>query len=327
MTEPTTLKNIAETVADLATKTGDITPLTTIEADGAALFSTPSGRTIVDKTAEIRKAMTYDKPHRRAGTAKLQNLATLIAWANRHKGENSILYANGDTGAASLTCIADYNLAGPPSITPAGEETARHGNHRAVYNFPLAKKWARWMKISGTAISGPEMGAFLEDNILDVIDPPIALTLPGAAGAEATPAEQKLIEIARAFNSKYGSATQLFSMASSFSVYESADFSLQHNSTTGEGKIVVKSEHKDATGAPIEVPKLFLIAIPVFEKGAVYRIPVRFQYRKKGGEVLFILTLHDPEAAYDDAFAEACTEATTETGLTLLQGTPETKTE
>jgi hypothetical protein len=47
------------------------------------------------------------------------------------------------------------------------------------------------------------------------------------------------------------------------------------------------------------------------------------QYRKSGQTVKFILTLHDPRAAMDHAFAEATDDATTLTELPLLLGTPE----
>lgn len=323
MDDPTTRENIAQTVANLATKLGDITPIDA--GQDLHLFSVPTDRKISDLTTDLRKHAEYTKPHRRAGTAKMNDLPSIIAWANRNKGAESVIFADQQgTASASITVIADYHLEGAPDANPAGEATARHGKHRATYAFPMSRKWANWMALSGKAKSGPEMGQFLEDSILDVIDPPMSLTLPGVAGAEANAAEHRLIEIAQRFNSKYGSATQLFNMATSFAVYEKADFELAHNSTTGEGRVKIKSEHMGADGAPIDVPKLFLIAIPVFERGHVYRIPVRFQYRKTGGDLKFTLTLHDPERAFEDAFNEGCTQCATETGLPLFMGKPET---
>lgn len=323
-----TPENIAQTVAKILEQNGstDVLNLTDeapdVRINMPTLLSVPAGQTIKDVTKEIRDALEFMQPLRRRGTARLTTIDSLIGWANRFKGDNSVLYA--DNGSQpSLTCIADYHLVGPASVERRGDPTARHGLHRATYAFPLSKQWQAWAKISGEPLGAVDMGVFLENNILDVIDPPLSLTLPGAAGAEATEAELRLIDIARRLDGKYGTAQQLMDMAKSFTVNETADYSVSHNSTTGEAYFSVKSEHVDNTGQPIRPPKLFLIAIPVFENGPAYRLPVRFQYRKAGPSVKFILTLHDPKHARDHAFDEATAHAADATALPLLMGTPE----
>lgn len=325
--DETTPENIAQTVAKIMEQNGAVDVLKPVELDRnlpfPLLLAVPQGQQVQDFTAKLREAQSILKPFVRKGTAKMADLASLIGWALRFKDSDSVLYAKNDDTAPTLTCISDYHMAGPSSMTDMGDTTARHGQHRACYTFPVSKQWARWMNASGEAMSGVEMGAFLEDNILDVIDPPLSLTSPGIAGAEATEAEHRLIDIARRLEGSYGNAAQLMGMAKSFTVNESADYTVAHNSTTGEATVQIKSEHMDANGQPIRVPKLFLIAIPVFEGGPAYRLPVRFQYRKAGQTVKFFLTLHDPKFARDHAFDEAVQAAHTETGLPLFLGTPE----
>ncbi len=320
-------ENIAQTVAKIMEKLPMPTPLEAhlIPRDLASplLVALPLTHNVQDFTKALRDAQSVLKPFVRKGTAKLANLASLISWGLRFKAANSVLFALNQGEAPTLTCIADYHLEGPPMIDNMGDTTARHGQHRASYAFPVSKKWQAWMKASGTAMSGIEMGQFLEDNILDVIDPPTSLTLPGIAGAEATEAEHRLIDIARRLEGSYGNASQLMGMAKSFTVNEAADYTVAHNSTTGEATVQIKSEHMDANGQPIRVPKLFLIAIPVFEDGPAYRLPVRFQYRKAGQTVKFFLTLHDPKFARDHAFDEAVQLAKAETGMPLFIGQPE----
>ena len=68
---------------------------------------------------------------------------------------------------------------------------------------------------------------------------------------------------------------------------------------------------------------LIIIAIPVFMNGALYRMPVRFRYRKSGGQVKFILTPYNPEKAFKAAFDEAIATARADTALPLFLGTPE----
>ncbi|WP_420010598.1 DUF2303 family protein [Tateyamaria sp.] len=84
-----------------------------------------------------------------------------------------------------------------------------------------------------------------------------------------------------------------------------------------------RHEHKAPDGKPLQIPNLIIIAIPVFMGGAPYRMPVRFRYRKLGGEVRFILSIYNPEKAFEAAFKEAVEAATTETDLPTFMGTPE----
>jgi hypothetical protein len=324
---PEGAENIAQTVAKIMEQAGAVDILApnhlSRALDTPLLLAVPAGQQVQDFTEKLRAAQSLLKPFQRKGTAQMQDLASLIAWANRFKGENSALYASNSGDAPKLTCIADYHLSGPAQITDMGDPTARHGHHRATYAFPLSRQWKAWAKQSGQAVSGPEMGMFLEDFILDVIDPPLSLTSPGIAGAEASDADLRLIDIARRLDGSFGTANQLLGMAKSFTVNETADYTVAHNSTTGEATIQVKSEHIDGNGQPIRVPKLFLIAIPVFENGPAYRLPVRFQYRKSGPTVKFILTLHDPKHAMDHAFTEATAHASAETALPLFLGQSE----
>lgn len=320
-------ENIAKTVADLVRESGDVEIISgnlSSTVDEPVFASIPDGRKLEDITAKVRAAQSFLKPIQRKGTANMTTLQSVIAWALRFKGEGSVLFAKNDDKAPSLTCIADYHLAGAATIdSDFGDPTARHCNHRATYAFPLSTKWKDWMEVSGTAMSGVEMGIFLEDHILDVIDPQIQLTNPMASTEPLTEADARLIDIARRLDGSYGNGAQLLGMAKSFTVNETADYMVAHNSTTGEATVQVKSEHLDGMGQPIRVPKLFLIAIPVFENGPAYRLPVRFQYRKVGGTVKFILTIHDPKHAKDHAFDEAVIHAATETDLPLMMGTPE----
>lgn len=326
MSEPT--KNVAETVAALMRSSlqAEIFAAGRVdrEADQPLLAVVPEGQKVVDLTAQLRTAQSLLKPFLRSGTARLTTVESLIAWANRNKDEDSVIFADNHQEKPTLTCIADYNHAGPTDITPRGDKTARHGKHRAVYAFPLSAAWKDWMKVSGTPMSSVEMGVFLEDHILDVIDPPLSLITPGLRGEEATDAELRLIDIARRLEGNYGSSAQLLGMAKTFTVNETADYSASQNLQTGEFTVAVKSEHRDEAGNPVKVPKLFLIAIPVFEGGPVYRLPVRFQYRKAGTTLKFVLTIHDPKAVSDDAFNEAAAKAAELTGLPVLMGTPET---
>lgn len=327
MTTPIPTKNIAETVRDLMADSADVSIITG-EGDNNALttpvlLSVPHGRKVEDVTKHIREAAQYLKPARRKGTARLATLQSLIDWANRFKGATSILYANPDRTAPSLTCIANYHAEGGPqldAVTPDG--AANYGDHRGVYAFPLSKEWQRWMKVSGKPMGKDDMGQFIEDNAKDFIDPTPALLNPGTVepGAEW---EQRLIEVAEKIGGRFGQHLKLVHMSREFQAYEISNLSVSSNRDTGESTIAFVNEHKTPTGEPLKIPNLFLIAIPVLESGVLYRLPVRFQYRKSGGALQFVLTIYDPDRAFDDAFDEAIKIATEQTELPMLEGTPE----
>lgn len=325
-------ENIAETVAKLVMEKGEIQPLTPIDGNPLThpvLVSVPTYRHVEDVTAEFRAAYEYLKPARRQGTARLADLASFIAWANRFKGDTSVIYANPDMSDPQLTCISDYHEKGSIFIDPEyGDETARHMLHRAEYHFPVSDEWTAWMKVSKGSNGNPmpldkdDMGEFIEAHAKDIMDPTPAI-LGGSYSDENEGWENRLIETAEQIEGRYGPLHQLLSMSRQFQVFETSDLKLTTNRDTGEAEIMFQSEHKDAQGQKLNIPNLIIVAIPVFRGGAPYRMPVRFRYRKNGGSVQFILSVYNPERYFEAAFEEAVTQATEATELQTFYGTPE----
>lgn len=290
----------------------------------AHIIDKPAFRQIDDLTENHRRAAEYLKPARRKGTAQLCDLQSLIAWTNRFKGENSVLFAKPDLAAPRLTCVADYHLEGPAQIdVQTGDPSARHCHHRAIYDFPLSDEWKAWMAVSGEMLDKDEMGEFIEANAKDVFDPTPNILAGKKKEKEIQTWEQRLIDTAAQIEGRYGQLTQLLQMSRQFQVYETSDLKLVSNRDTGEGEIQFLNEHKTADGKPLKVPNLIIIAIPVFRGGAPYRMPVRFRYRKRGSSVGFILSIYNPEKAFEAAFDEALKEAEEETKLPLFLGSPE----
>ncbi len=321
-------ENIAQTVRDLALHLGESEDLS--NASGlnplheARLIALPDGRKVEDITRFMRDAAEYLKPARRRGTANLADLDSLIHWANRFKGETSALFAAPNMSAPSLTCIADYHAEGGPEIDSLdGDPTARHLAHRGVYAFPLSDEWQAWMAVSkGDPLDKDAMGEFIEANAKDIMDPTPAI-LAATPSEDNEPWENRLIATARQIDGRFAQLAQLLALSRRFLVLETSDLKLVSNRDTGEREIQFLNEHKDADGAPIHIPNLIIIAIPVFQNGALYRMPVRFRYRKRGASVVFTLSVYNPEKAFKAAFDEAVTHARDETGLPLFLGTPE----
>lgn len=289
----------------------------------AHIITHAAARTVENLTDEHRNAAEYLKPARRRGTAKLATLDSLIDWANRFKGESSVLFVDPKITSPSLTCIANYHGQGPAVIDQDnGDATAQHCDHRGVYSFPMSKEWIKWAAISNTLMGKDEMGQFIEDNAKDILDPTPALL--GGSPDKAELWEERMLAIAQKIQGRFGQHSKLIEMSREFLINETSNLQVTSNRDTGESTINFVNEHQAADGKPLRIPNLFLIAIPVFESGALYRLPIRFQYRKKGGAVLFMFSIYDPESAFDDALNEAVNKAAADTGMPLLSGTPET---
>ena len=319
------LENTAQTMRDLMADIGHHDPIDmpdTADLTKPLLITTPNHRQVTDLTGHRLAAAEFFKPLRRKGIARLAQLQSLIDWANRFKSDNSVLYANPDQTQPTLTCIADYHAAGPVSIDPAGDPTASHCAHRAVYDFPLSKEWKTWMQVSGQPLEKDDMGEFIEANAKDVLDPTPALIALDDKG-KIEPWESRLIQTARQMEGRDCQLVQLLQMSRQFQVYETSDLTVTSNRDTGETSIQFLDEHKGKDGQPIKIPNLIIIAIPVFEGGAPYRMPVRFRYRKMGGAIRFILTPYNPQRAFDDAFDMAVDQAKDQTGLPIFKGKPE----
>ncbi|MEB3421760.1 DUF2303 family protein [Salipiger manganoxidans] len=321
-----TLQNPAETMRDIMAEIGHHELVTTPESldlTAPHLITLPKHRNVENLTAHHRAALEYLKPTRRKGTAHLKDLDSLILWANRFKGETSAMFADPNMEAPKLTCIADYHASGPiDPLNPKGDATARHCHHRAIYSFPLSKEWKAWMGISGNSQDKDEMGEFIEANAKDIMDPtPAVLDLVEKEASQ--PWENRLIQTARQIEGRYGQLAQLLAMARRFTVHETSNLSVTTNRDTGESAIQFLNEHKDADGAPLSVPNLIIIAIPVFLNGAHYRMPVRFRYRKSGAQVKFTLSIYNPEKVFEAAFDEALKIAEDGTELPIFQGSPE----
>ena len=88
-------------------------------------------------------------------------------------------------------------------------------------------------------------------------------------------------------------------------------------------QVQYEASHTDGSGQPIKVPNLFMIAIPVFDRGDVFRIAARLRYRTLGGRVEWFYDLYRADKVFRVAIDEAAAFAATNTGLPMFSGTPE----
>ena len=69
-----------------------------------------------------------------------------------------------------------------------------------------------------------------------------------------------------------------------------------------------ETTHSDEQGKPLNVPRRFLLSIPVFKREAAYLVPVKLSYRKQGGQIVWFFELYRADRFRDDAIAGMCGE-------------------
>lgn len=260
----------------------------------------PSGLTLHSLKEHLDEYRT--RPERREGVAELRTEASFIDHANRFKDADSALFADPNPGAPSLTSVLNYHRQGATA-------DPRFGDHRGVYRFPLSKEWKAWQALNEKPMTQEAFASFLEDRIVDVAD-------PREAGAKAN-------EFLKLLGGSFADAARLMDLSRGLTIYVAASATKVVNLASGEGQITYTEEHHNAGGVKLDIPRAFLIGLPVFHGGTAYQVAVRLRYRLKENHLTWSYSLHRTDVVFDHAFEEACKRAADATGLPLFVGSPE----
>jgi uncharacterized protein YfdQ (DUF2303 family) len=252
-------------------------------------------------------------PERRKGKAILGDIASFIDHTNRFKDDGSTIFASPDPAKPWLMTVFDYHYSNAAKEGADPEHTGqpRFLQHQSVYNFPISEEWKGWKEAHGKPMTQAAFAEFIENRILDVIEPNTDL------GDSAAEFARKLGNI------EFATPMKLLELSRGLSVRVGAAVKQAVNLSTGEVQIQYETQHQDERGAPLKVPTAFLIAIPVFRSGVLYQVPVRLRYSVRQGEISWRVELHKAEMMAEDAFNDVKLHATKETALPLFVGTPE----
>lgn len=299
MSDPTVTPELIDHLRDLA-------PAELVQLpDGNRAVRLPTG----SKLESIKTLMAEyaPAPDRKRGTATTTRLDSFITLTNRGKDGSSVLFARAEPPA--LLAVLNYNVAsaGPP----------RFGDHRVLYEFPVSVAWAKWTAGDSKPMSQQQFAEFLEDRIVDVVEPP---NLSARQKGDEIDAH---LELQTKLGGKFAGPSTLLALSRGMSVNVNMRVSEAVVLESGETQVNFAEQHADKRGAPLKVPTLFAIVVPIFDRGKGYRIAVRLRYRVSGGAVSWFYTLYEPTVSFDHAFDEACDKAKAETNLPLYHGKPE----
>lgn len=265
------------------------------------ILSVPTGRRLISLKAMIDEHRV--RPERKAGTSELTTIDSFVAQVNRSKDANTVLFADvASRTEPKLLAVFDYNEAGSDGLP-------RFGKHRALYRFPVSEQWKAWTVGSLEGLDQVTFAAFLENRIMDVLDP--------------TSTGKTLDAFCKQLGITLASPQRLMELSRGLTVHADHKVTQVVNIGTGEAQIGFIEDHKDTAGAPLKVPGGFAIAIPVYRNGPAYQIPVRLRYKVAGGQVRWTLQPQRLDEVWDLSIEEAVNAVSTKTECTTLFGKPE----
>lgn len=167
-------------------------------------------------------------------------------------------------------------------------------DHRSTYQCPRSEPWKVWSKKEGTWFRQASFADWVEERFDDITS---------GTKEEGFPAPLDLLAMAR-----------------NLQIFTQGTFKRKIDQTTGERELVCTQEHSENS---TKIPQAFLLQLPVFEAGTVYRIEARIRFRLRDGVAEFSYRLHRRTEIERDAFGDVRDQIGKETNLPLFAGAPE----
>ena len=283
------------------------------------IMAVPNGTTLQSVKKFVSEFAT--KPDRRTGTDKMQDLQSLIEWTNRHADEGTVLFCDTTRTAPKMQSIVDYHLAVERGVEGgiSGDATARFGDFRALYEFPLSEQWKDWRAVDDKPMDQADFAEFLEDRVLDLIAPDISTD---SEGNEVKKLPQQVAELLARLGGRCALPQDIITLARGLDITSNSRTATRIDVQSGEGALLFEQSHVGADKQKVTVPKLFMICIPLFDKSPFhYRIPVRIRYRLNDG-IKWTFTMFGADDVIDAAIKEAAEHVKAGTAAPLFYGVP-----
>lgn len=211
-------------------------------------------------------------------TVALATLESFIAYVQKFSDADSAIF--GDPVTMQLTALLDYHRVDEP----------RWCQHIACYTAPTSLEWQTWNGQDNRPKGQADFAQFLEDNLVDIRNPP---------GAD-------VLEVCRSLKTK-----RSVEFLSSVDLANGSEQFTYNETITGE------TGHRRSN---LAVPKDFNLGIPVLLGGEVYAVVARLRYRITDGKLTLWYELYRPAYVAREAFADVIKEVTGATGLAVWQG-------
>lgn len=227
-----------------------------ILVNGTPVIVAPDGFRIVELPG-LRESPQHIEENVRHTTA-----ASFVAYYNRYCGGSSAVFL--DTSTNTFTAVIDCH---EPSWSP------RWCKHKATYSLKPTPEWSQWKGNDKKTMTQEEFGRFIEDNLVEIVNPP----------------NGEMLEIALSLQAK----TQV-------------DFSRATRLDNGQTQLTYAETIDGKAGAngAMKIPDLFSIGLVLFEGGEAYQLDARFRYRIREGNLTLWYELVRPHKTVDANVAD-----------------------
>lgn len=215
----------------------------------------------------------------------VQDKESLIAYVNRFKNTDSVLFA--DIASSHILAVIDYHEA--PELAD-GEVEPRLLAHSATLALPASEEWKTWTGIDGKLMPQLDFVRFIEDNSTDIVAPSAA----------------DLIEVCRDM--------QALRKVNFTNIVRTASNNAEKFEYTNDTNVNLKGG--------VEFPTAFDLEIPVYFNEAVKPIKARLRWHLDEGALKLGIKLVRPETLRQNTFKSIVDDITTATGLTTVFGKP-----
>ena len=237
-------------------------------------------------------------PERRKGTAKVTTLQSFIDLVNRHKDAHSAIFGKTEWPQPALRAVIDYHQT---------DGAPRFGQHHVVYEFPLTDEFRAWIKGNGAAMEQAEFAAFLEEHAAEL----------------AAPFDGEKSEFELLFKEKFATPADLIALSRNLEIHVGAKVKRAERLASGERTVEFVEEHLNGKGERVDIPGIFMVAVPAFVDGDNVRIPARLRYRVMGGGIKWFYQLYRWEWWLRQRVKDDLDQASEETALPAFEGASE----
>ncbi|EIQ00721.1 hypothetical protein OpiT1DRAFT_05276 [Opitutaceae bacterium TAV1] len=230
------------------------------------------------KIVSLEEFLKY--PEHKKARIEVRDHQSFVEYVLKHAEPGTTVFSEVSETGGSFTAIIDFHHGHIAHVINGNAEfsggAARWGHHVCKYVCEHTPEWKRWMKFSGEPLSQLAAAQFIEDNMIDIIQPEAARMLEVVKTLEATQGVE------------FKSAVRL----------ENGDRQLNYSHTTAA---------KAGQQGDMDIPDMFRIRIPVFQNGPGYDVDCRFRYRIKDGALIIAYEIVRPHKIIDLALQEART--------------------
>jgi uncharacterized protein YfdQ (DUF2303 family) len=249
-------------------------------ADVNPIALVPQGMQVVSLADQIPA-----RPDRKRVHVQLRSVASFVEYVNEHKGFETRVFASMDKAPYAMTAAIDYHAAGA-----LGEPS--YITHLATLTLHETDEWKRWSGNNEKPFDQVEFAYFLENNLIDIVEPESATLMEVALSLQAKS------------DGRFTSANRLQDGATHF------EFKADINAKAG-------------LDGSLEIPEKFTLHIPVFRGVPEASIEAHFRYRlnRNNGELKLFYQLIRPQKLVDTMVETAIAQVKAEVGLPVFDGT------